>query len=168
MTIELLKSKIHGAKVTMADLNYTGSISVDQNYLEGSGLRANEKVLVVNNHNGARFETYIIKGERGSKTICVNGAAARMVAVGDILIIIGFASMTPEEADNHVPKVIFPQEDGSYKTIENIVDSEIYKIYDTALTLSSSTIHQCLINISIKYGRSQEEIIEKYNKIRNL
>ncbi|MDE6483129.1 MAG: aspartate 1-decarboxylase [Rikenellaceae bacterium] len=91
MTIEVLKSKIHRVSVTQADLNYVGSITIDEDLMDGAGIIAGEKVSVVNNNNGERFETYVIKGQRGSGCICVNGAASRKVAVGDILIIISYA-----------------------------------------------------------------------------
>ncbi|MDE7134346.1 MAG: aspartate 1-decarboxylase, partial [Rikenellaceae bacterium] len=87
MMIEVLKSKIHRVSVTQADLNYVGSITIDEELMEGAGIIAGEKVSIVNNNNGERFETYVIKGDKGSGCICVNGAAARKVAVGDILII---------------------------------------------------------------------------------
>ncbi len=108
MTIEVLKSKIHRVSVTQADLNYVGSITIDEDLMDGAGIIAGEKVSIVNNNNGERFETYVIKGQRGSGCICVNGAAARKVAVGDILIIISYASMDFEEAKTFTPKVIFP------------------------------------------------------------
>ena len=108
MLVEVLKSKIHRVSVTQADLNYVGSITVDEELLEAAGLIEGEKVQVVDNNNGERFETYIIKGERGSGCICVNGAAARRVAVGDVLIIISYALMDFEEAKRFKPSVIFP------------------------------------------------------------
>lgn len=108
MTIEVLKSKIHRVSVTQADLNYVGSITIDEDLMDGAGIIAGEKVSIVNNNNGERFETYVIKGRRGSGCICVNGAAARKVAVGDILIIISYARMDFEEAKTFTPKVIFP------------------------------------------------------------
>lgn len=108
MTIEVLKSKIHRVSVTQADLNYVGSITIDEDLMDGAGIIVGEKVSIVNNNNGERFETYVIKGQRGSGCICVNGAAARKVAVGDILIIISYARMDFEEAKTFTPKVIFP------------------------------------------------------------
>ena len=108
MTIEVLKSKIHRVSVTQADLNYVGSITIDEDLMDGAGIIAGEKVSIVNNNNGERFETYVIKGQRGSGCICVNGAAARKVAVGDILIIISYARMDFEEAKTFTPMVIFP------------------------------------------------------------
>lgn len=94
----MLNSKIHRAVVTEADLNYVGSITIDQNILDAVGMLPNEKVHIVNNNNGARFETYIIAGERGSGVICVNGAAARLVQRGDIVIILSYAYVMNEEA----------------------------------------------------------------------
>jgi aspartate 1-decarboxylase len=111
MQIEVLKSKIHRARVTQAELNYVGSITIDEDLMDAANLIANEKVQVVNNNNGARFETYVIKGERGSGVICLNGAAARLVQVGDIVIIFSYAQMDFEEAKSFKPSVVFPTED---------------------------------------------------------
>ncbi|MDJ1480735.1 MULTISPECIES: aspartate 1-decarboxylase [Xanthocytophaga] len=110
MFINILKSKIHRVKVTEANLNYVGSITIDEDLLDAANMIENEKVLIVNNNNGERFETYIIKGERGSGKICLNGAAARRVQVGDILIIISFAMMEFEEAKKFKPFVVFPDD----------------------------------------------------------
>ena len=108
MLIEVLKSKIHCARVTEANLNYMGSITIDEDLMDAANLIAGEKVAIVNNNNGERFETYIIKGERGSGCICLNGAAARKVQVGDIVIIMSYALMDFEEAKRFQPSVIFP------------------------------------------------------------
>ena len=108
MLIEVMKSKIHCARVTEANLNYMGSITIDEDLMDASNLIAGEKVAIVDNNNGERFETYIIKGERGSGCICLNGAAARKVQVGDIVIIMSYALMDFEEAKNFKPSVIFP------------------------------------------------------------
>ena len=108
MMIEVLKSKIHCARVTEANLNYTGSITIDEDLMDAANLIAGEKVAIVDNNNGERFETYIIKGERGSGCICLNGAAARKVQVGDIVIIMSYALMDFEEAKSFKPSVIFP------------------------------------------------------------
>ena len=108
MLIEVMKSKIHCARVTEANLNYMGSITIDEDLMDAANLIAGEKVAIVNNNNGERFETYIIKGERGSGCICLNGAAARKVQVGDIVIIMAYCSLTPEEARTFKPKVVFP------------------------------------------------------------
>lgn len=110
MIIEVMKSKIHRAKVTQAELNYVGSITIDEDLMEAANIVANEKVQIVNNNNGARFETYVIKGERGSGTVCLNGAAARLVQVGDIVIIISYAWLTAEEAKVHQPSLVFPDD----------------------------------------------------------
>ncbi len=108
MQIEVLKSKIHRVKVTEANLNYMGSIAIDEDLMDASGLIENEKVLVVNINNGERLDTYVIKGERGSGIISLNGAAARKVQIDDILLIMSFASMDFEEAKKFRPKIIFP------------------------------------------------------------
>lgn len=110
MLIEVFKSKIHRVRVTQADLNYIGSITIDEELLEAANIMEGEKVQIVNNNNGARLETYAIRGERGSGVICLNGAAARMVQVGDVVIIISYALMTPDEAKNFRPIAIFPDE----------------------------------------------------------
>src|SRR5690554_4571504 len=110
MIIEVLKSKIHRVRVTQAELNYVGSITIDEALIEAANIIPNEKVQVVNNNNGARFETYVIKGERGSGIICLNGAAARLAQVGDIIIIISYAQMTIEEGKKFEPVLVFPDE----------------------------------------------------------
>ena len=104
----MLKSKIHCATVTEANLHYMGSITIDENLMEAAGLLAGEHVHVVNNMNGARIETYVIRGPRDSGAICLNGAAARLFHVGDEVIIMAYAQMTPDEAASFEPKVIFP------------------------------------------------------------
>ncbi|GFN22866.1 MAG: aspartate 1-decarboxylase [Thermoanaerobacteraceae bacterium] len=106
----MMKSKIHRARVTEANLNYVGSITIDRELLDAAGILPQEKVQVVNNNNGARFETYAIEGERGSGVICVNGAAARLVQPGDIVIIISYGIFTDEEAQRLRPKVILVDE----------------------------------------------------------
>lgn len=110
MNIELLKGKIHRATVVQAELDYVGSITVDEALLEASGILEYEKVQIVDVNNGNRFETYTIAGERGSGMICLNGAAARCVSAGDKIIIMAYAAMTPEEAKNHRPAVVFVDE----------------------------------------------------------
>ena len=110
MMIEVQKSKLHCATVTEANLNYMGSITIDEDLMDAANLIAGEKVQIVNNNNGERFETYIIKGKRGSGCICLNGAAARKVQVGDVVIIIAYALMDFEEAKNYSPIVVFPKE----------------------------------------------------------
>ena len=108
MFIEVLKSKIHRVHETDANLDYIGSITIDADLLDAAGIIAGERVHVVDNNNGERFDTYVIAGERGSGTVCLNGAAARRVMKGDIVIIIAYAMMTPEEARTHQPRIIFP------------------------------------------------------------
>lgn len=108
MFIQILKSKIHRVTVTEARLDYIGSITVDQDLLDAAGIIPGERVYIVDNNNGARLDTYAIAGERGSGVICLNGAAARMAQPGDIIIIMAYASITPEEAKDFQPKIIFP------------------------------------------------------------
>lgn len=108
MTIEILKSKIHRVTVTEARLDYIGSITIDSALMEAAGILPGEHVHIVNNNNGARLDTYAIPGEAGSGVICLNGAAARLVQPGDIVIIMAYASMTPDEARGFTPRVIFP------------------------------------------------------------
>lgn len=108
MLLEILKSKIHRAKVTEANLNYIGSITIDEALIEAAGLIQNEKVAVVNITNGERIETYVIKGEKGSGKIGINGAAAHKFSVDDLVIIMSYALMSPQEAAEFKPKVVFP------------------------------------------------------------
>lgn len=110
MQIEVLKSKLHCVKVTEANLNYIGSITIDEDLMDAANLIAGEKVQIVNNNNGERFDTYVIKGERGSGCICLNGAASRKVQVGDVVIIMSFAMMDFEEAKTFLPSVVFPED----------------------------------------------------------
>jgi aspartate 1-decarboxylase len=110
MIIEVLKSKIHRVKVTQSELNYVGSITIDEDLIEAANMIPNEKVQVVNNNNGARFETYIIKGERGSGTSCLNGSCARLAQIGDIVIIVSYAHMEMEEARKFEPILVFADE----------------------------------------------------------
>ena len=119
MFIEVLKSKIHCVHVTDANLNYIGSITIDEDLMDAAGLLEGEHVYIVDNNNGERFETYIIKGRRGSGCICLNGAAARKVQIGDIIIIMAYATMTPEEAKEFKPQVIFPN------TATNLLESNL-------------------------------------------
>ena len=108
MFIQVLKSKIHRVTVTEARLDYIGSITIDEHLLDAAGILPGERVYIVNNNNGARLDTYTIPGERGSGVICLNGAAARLVQPGDIVIIMCYATMTPDEARTFKPTVIFP------------------------------------------------------------
>ncbi|MDF1695822.1 MAG: aspartate 1-decarboxylase [Bacteroidota bacterium] len=110
MLLYIHKSKIHRASITEANLNYVGSITIDEDLMDAANLMEGEKVQIVNNNNGERIETYVIKGERGSGVVCLNGAAARKAEVGDIVIIICYALMTPEEAKAHKPATVFPNE----------------------------------------------------------
>lgn len=109
MLIEMMKSKIHRVTVTGANLNYIGSITIDRNLLKAANILEGERVWIVDNNNGERFDTYTIGGEEGSGVVCLNGAAARKVQPGDIIIILAYARMTPEEAREFKPTIIFPE-----------------------------------------------------------
>lgn len=111
MLVQVLKSKIHRVRVTQADLNYIGSITIDEALMDASNLIEGEKVQIVNINNGERFETYVIKGDRNSGMICLNGPAARRVALNDIIIIIGYGYMEFEEAKTFKPSLVFPNEE---------------------------------------------------------
>ncbi len=113
MKIDVLKSKIHRVKVTEADLNYIGSITIDENLMDAVNIIENERVHIYDIDNGERFDTYVIKGKRGSGVIGVNGAAARKVSPGDLLIIVSYASMDFEEAKNFTPSIVFPDENNN-------------------------------------------------------
>lgn len=113
----MIKSKIHRAVVTEADLNYVGSITIDKDLMEAADIIANEKVTIVNNNNGERFETYVIEGERGSKEICLNGAAARLVQKGDVVIILTYTIMNDEEAKKYEPLLVFVNENNEVQKI---------------------------------------------------
>lgn len=119
MEITMLKAKIHRATVTQAELDYVGSITVDINLLEQSGILEYEKVQIVDVNNGARFETYTIAGERDSGVMCLNGAAARMVQTGDKIILMAYAQMTPEEAKELQPKVLFVDDKNRITKVTN-------------------------------------------------
>ena len=128
MFITCLKGKLHCATVTEANLNYMGSITIDETLLQASGILPNEKVQIVNNNNGNRFETYVIKGARDSGVICLNGAAARLVQTGDKVIIIAYAMMTEEQAQTFSPKVVMIDGDNKIAKVQNVeIHGEIYK-----------------------------------------
>ena len=110
MLIEVFKSKIHRVRVTESNLNYIGSITIDEDLIEAAGIVVGERVYIVNVNNGERFDTYVIKGKRGSGEICLNGPAARKVQKDDIVIFIAYAQMTIEEAKSFQPKIVFPDE----------------------------------------------------------
>ena len=119
MTVNMLKSKIHRATVKQAELQYVGSITIDEALMEAAGIFEYEKVQIVDIENGNRFETYVIAGERESGMICLNGAAARQVAVGDHVILMCYAQMTPEEAKEHHPKVVFVDDENKIARVTN-------------------------------------------------
>ena len=121
MTITMLYSKLHRATVTDANLNYVGSITIDRDLLDAAGLVIGQKVDIVNINNGERFSTYVIEGERGKKDMCLNGAAARKAEIGDKIIIIAYASMTPQEAKTYKPKVVLLGKDNSIDEIKDYV-----------------------------------------------
>lgn len=113
----MLKSKIHRAVVTDANLTYVGSITIDRDLMDAADIIVNEKVTIVNNNNGARFETYVLEGERGSKVICLNGAAARLVEQGDIVIILTYTILNDEECKDHKPRLVFMDQNNEIKKI---------------------------------------------------
>ena len=117
MTLEMLKGKIHRATVTQAELNYVGSITIDESLMEAAGIIEYEKVQIADVDNGARFETYVIAGETGSGIICLNGAAARMVSTGDKVIIMSYAQMQPQEVKENPPKVVFVDENNQITSV---------------------------------------------------
>ena len=119
MTLELLKGKIHRATVIQAELDYVGSITVDEALLEAAGILEYEKVQIVDVNNGSRFETYTISGQRGSGMICLNGAAARCVSTGDKIIIMAYGQNTPDEAKEHKPAVVFVDEENKVSRVTN-------------------------------------------------
>lgn len=119
MYITLMKSKIHRAKVTEANLNYVGSITIDEDLMEASGIVENERVQIVNNNNGKRFETYVIRGERGSGTICLNGAAARLAHPGDVVIIMAYGIFDREEAAGFRPRIVILNADNRIEKIKS-------------------------------------------------
>ena len=119
MFVNLMKSKIHRARVTEANLNYVGSITIDEDLMEASDILRNEKVQIVNNNNGNRFETYVIPGVRGSGVICLNGAAARLVHPGDVIIIISYGLFEKKEASEFEPRIIFVNERNQIVEIKN-------------------------------------------------
>lgn len=123
----MMKAKIHRATVTEANLNYVGSITIDRNIMDAVDILPNEKVQIVNNNNGARLETYVIEGERGSGVICLNGAAARLVQPGDVVIIISYAMMSEEEVKEHRPKVaIMDENNGIAEMLGEEIHATIY------------------------------------------
>lgn len=113
----MLKSKIHRAIVTQADLDYVGSITIDKDLMDAADIVPNEKVTIVNNNNGERFETYVIEGEPGSKIICLNGAAARLVQKGDVVIILTYTLLEDADCTNHQPKLVFVNENNEIQKI---------------------------------------------------
>ena len=119
MMLNMLKGKIHRATVVQAEVDYVGSITIDEDLMDAAGILEYEKVQVADVNNGSRLETYVIAGERGSGMICLNGAAARFVSVGDKVIIMAYAEMTPEEADRHEPKVVFLGEGNAIQQVTN-------------------------------------------------
>lgn len=119
MNITMLKSKIHRATVTEAALNYVGSITIDEELMKGAGIYEYEKVQIADVDNGSRFETYVIAGEAGSGVICLNGAAARCVSVGDKIIIMSYAAMDPSEIEDNPPKVVFVDDDNRIIRVTN-------------------------------------------------
>jgi len=126
MFLTLMKSKIHKATVTEANLNYIGSITIDQNLIDAANIKEYEKVQIVNNNNGNRFETYVINGERGSNIICLNGAAARLVYPGDTIIIISYGLFNYDEIKDFKPKIVFVNENNQIIEVKNTEQNEWY------------------------------------------
>lgn len=140
MKLTMFKAKLHQMKVTESNLHYEGSITIDRELLDEAGILPYEKVQVLNITNGNRLETYTIAGERGSRVCCLNGAAARLTQVGDRIIVIAYAEMTPEEAENHQPKVVVVDENNEPKTV--IDQSEYANGYDLETGLLDNTINK--------------------------
>jgi aspartate 1-decarboxylase len=138
MKLKMFKSKLHQMKVTEADLHYEGSITIDADLLDEANILPYEKVQVVNITNGSRLETYTIAGERGSRICCLNGAAARLTQIGDRVIIISYAEMTPEEAQDHKPKVVIVDENNDPKTI--VDETDYADRYDMKSGLVDNTV----------------------------
>lgn len=138
MKLTMFKSKLHQMKVTEANLHYEGSITIDQDLLDEAGILPYEKVQVLNITNGSRLETYTIPGERKSRVCCLNGAAARLTQVGDRIIVISYAEMTPEEAKEHKPKVVIVDENNDPKTV--VDETEYATRYDMKTGLVDNTI----------------------------
>lgn len=155
--LTLLKSKIHNALVTDAVLDYVGSITIDLNLMDACGLFPNEKVLVVNNNNGNRLETYVIKGKRGSGIICLNGAAAHKFSKGDTCIIMSFVSLDEAKAGEHEPICIYPHSNNlQFKTNLEICQDLLTEIIDNVGLINTDDIER----ISLKMGRTEDEIRE--------
>ena len=140
MKLTMFKSKLHQMKVTESNLHYEGSITIDQDLLDKAGILPYEKVQVLNITNGNRLETYTIPGERGARTCCLNGAAARLTQVGDRIIVISYAEMTPEEARQHKPKVVVVDENNEPKTI--VDETEYATSYDLEKGVVDNTINK--------------------------
>ena len=138
MILTMFKSKLHQMKVTEANLHYEGSITIDADLLDEAGILPYEKVQVVNITNGSRLETYTIPGDRGSRTCCLNGAAARLTEIGDRIIVIAYAEMTPEEAEKHKPQVVIVDENNDPKTIVN--ETDYADKYDMKTGLMDNTV----------------------------
>ena len=138
MTITLFKGKLHRLTVTEADLYYEGSITLDAELLEASKILPYEKVQVVNVNNGSRLETYTIPAERGSRTVCLNGPAARLNAPGDEIIVIAYAELTPEEAENHRPRVVLVDERNDPKEVMDLDGTPVTDPHEPGVTNSSS------------------------------
>lgn len=172
MLVELMKSKIHCVKCTQAELHYTGSVTIDQNWMDAVGMYPNEKVLIVNNNNGERLETYTIRGERGTGILCMNGAAARKVAPGDELIVIAFCHKDVGEVDFHKPKLIFPQygegySKGAFITLEEIVQREFVNKKMYTSILSEKSLQTEFGKLSLQFGLLVEEIKQFYTNYLN-
>lgn len=164
MYVTVLKSKIHNALVTDAQLDYVGSITIDKALMDGAGLIRGEKVLVVNNITGARLETYVIQGERNSGIICLNGAAAHHFKKGHTCIIMAFTSLKVETAEEFEPYTIFPYDSNlKFKTNDEICQELLEDIMNEEGTINTEHIHQ----VSLKMGRDKDEIENIARKLIN-
>jgi len=164
MLVQIMKGKIHNAVVTDAQLNYVGSITIDESLMKGAGMYKGEKVLVVNNNNGARIETYVIVGDPGSGIICLNGAAARRFHKGDGVIIIAFGIMEEKKVASFKPKVIFPKADNTgFKSMDKVLKEDIRN--RVASAFSREVPKETLVKIALQFGYTNDEVIKIHNQI---
>ena len=162
MLVQIMKGKIHNAVVTDAQLDYVGSITIDESLMKGAGMYKGEKVLVVNNNNGARIETYVIVGNPGSGIICLNGAAARHFHKGDGVIIIAFGIMEEKKVAKFKPKVIFPNANNvGFKTADTVLRDDIRNKVETSVSVTRKT----LMEVALQFGYTNDEVIKIHSEI---